>query len=265
MNASLISVSIGVLVAAAICWTAESIHPANPLQRKFRKGFFLDLVYWFFTPLITRTMVRFASGILLIFLMLILGLQVDPINLQGFGPLSRQPEWLQVLEVLLISDFIGYWTHRMFHTGKLWKFHAIHHSSTEVDWLSAVRLHPVNDVVSRTLQILPVFLFGFSPLVLAAYVPFLSLYAILLHANVSWTFGPFRFFLTSPVFHRWHHTKQTEAVHKNFAGLFSCLDLIFGTYYMPKNELPSDFGISEEIPQTLWGQMFYPFHALRNS
>jgi sterol desaturase/sphingolipid hydroxylase (fatty acid hydroxylase superfamily) len=46
--------------------------------------------------------------------------------------------------------------------------------------------------------------------VLAAFVPFLTLYAILLHANVGWTFGPLRDVIASPVFHRWHHTSEDE-------------------------------------------------------
>ena len=37
-----------------------------------------------------------------------------------------------------------YWLHRLFHGGGFWKYHAIHHSSEELDWISAARFHPVN-------------------------------------------------------------------------------------------------------------------------
>ena len=93
----------------------------------------------------------------------------------------------------------------------LWGFHAIHHSSKTVDWLSSVRLHPVNDVVSRVLQVLPLYWIGFNAGVLAGFVPFLTLYALLLHANVNWTYGRLRFVIASPTFHRWHHTSEEEA------------------------------------------------------
>ena len=34
---------------------------------------------------------------------------------------------------------------------------------------------------------------------------------------------------------------------------------MFGTFYMPANELPSDYGIGEaDFPQTFGGQLLYP-------
>lgn len=92
----------------------------------------------------------------------------------------------------MLGDLIGYWTHRLFHGRMLWRFHAVHHCSIEVDWLSSGRLHPVNDVASRAVALLLIALAGFPLTILAGYVPFLTVYAILLHANLPWTFGPLR-------------------------------------------------------------------------
>ena len=66
----------------------------------------------------------------------------------------------------------------------------------------------------------------------AAYVPFLTVYALFLHANVGWSFGPLRYFIASPTFHRWHHTTQAEGLDTKFAGLFPFWDLLFGTFHM---------------------------------
>jgi len=41
-------------------------------------------------------------------------------------------------------DFMLYWLHRMYHGGGFWKYHAIHHSSEDLEWISAARFHPVN-------------------------------------------------------------------------------------------------------------------------
>ncbi|MBM3139025.1 MAG: sterol desaturase family protein [Chloroflexi bacterium] len=58
-------------------------------------------------------------------------------------PVRGQPAWLQALVIVLLVDFTGYWSHRVFHAwGPAWRLHAIHHSSTQVGWLSAARLHP---------------------------------------------------------------------------------------------------------------------------
>ena len=37
------------------------------------------------------------------------------------------------------------------------------------------------------------------------------------------------------------------------------LDLIFGTYYMPKDKAPDSYGVSDPMPQSFGEQMLYPF------
>jgi len=254
------SLTIGFLLLAVIFFAIERISPGTPGQRRVRAGWKLDLLYWFFTPLVTGWIARICTIIAAAITLVALGRSLDPaIIARGFGPIARQPAWLQAIEIVLLGDLVGYWMHRLFHGRRMWRFHAIHHSSTEVDWLSAVRLHPVNDVLTRVAQVVPFLVLGFAPFVLVAYVPLLTFYAILLHANVNWTFGPLRYVFASPVFHRWHHTKEAEAQGKNFAGMFPLFDVLFGTFYIPRGKLPSDFGVSEPVPQGLVGQLAYPF------
>jgi sterol desaturase/sphingolipid hydroxylase (fatty acid hydroxylase superfamily) len=177
----------------------------------------------------------------------------------GYGPLSRQPIWLQVIQIYLLVDLASYWTHRLFHQGKWWPFHAVHHSSEDLDWLGSLRVHPVNDLVNKLAQVTPVLLMGYNPTVTLSAAPILTFYAIFLHANVNWDFGPLRSVIATPVFHRWHHSKDREAWDKNFAGLFPMWDLLFGTYYMPKGRYPEHFGICEPMPTSYLGQLWEPF------
>jgi sterol desaturase/sphingolipid hydroxylase (fatty acid hydroxylase superfamily) len=66
--------------------------------------------------------------------------------------------------------------------------------------------------------------------------------------------------LASPIFHRWHHTSLEEGGNTNFAGTFPVWDILFGTFRMPKNELPKSYGIGEEaFPSAITGQLAYPF------
>ena len=107
---------------------------------------------------------------------------------------------------------------------------------------------------------MPLYWIGFDGRALAAFVPLLTLYALVLHANVGWTYGPLRFVVASPVFHRWHHTSEEEGLDKNFAGLFPFFDMLFGTFYMPPGREPSRFGVlRDEVPRGLVGQLVYPF------
>ena len=178
---------------------------------------------------------------------------------QGFGPLSRLPGWGQFLAASLLGDFLLYWIHRWFHGKQLWRFHAVHHSSEQLDWLSGVRAHPVNDVVANALLVFPFILLGFDPVAAAIAGPALGVFALLGHADVDWDWGPFRHVIASPVYHRWHHSKDPQAIDKNFAGLLPLWDILFGTYYMPKDRMPQNFGATEPVPTGYFGQLWHPF------
>jgi sterol desaturase/sphingolipid hydroxylase (fatty acid hydroxylase superfamily) len=258
------SVAVALALLALLFWPLERLRPSQP-QPAWRSDTPTDVAYWFFTPLVTRAITRASLIIAVVVLAFAAGVPIDRDHVRAFAAgsgrgLGRQPVWLQVVEVLLLGDVIGYWSHRLFHGRRLWPFHAVHHSSTQVDWLSSVRLHPVNDAVSRVLQAVPLVLLGFAPGIMAAYVPFLTFHAIFLHANVPWSFGPLRSVVSSPVFHRWHHTMQAEGLDKNFAGLFPLIDRAFGTYYMPLDRPPAAFGIDgNPVPSGLVAQLLYPF------
>ncbi|MBI1354338.1 MAG: sterol desaturase family protein [Acidobacteria bacterium] len=261
MSARILGLLIGFVLLTLLFWTIELRWPGIPAQKRLRRGFRTDVFYWFFTPLVTRGLSRIVPLVALVPLLLLTGRSLEKEALAaGWGPVADLPVAAQVAVVLVAGDLVGYWTHRWFHSPALWKFHAIHHSSQDLDWLSSVRLHPVNDVLSRTLRAVPFVLLGFSPTVIAGYIPFLTFHGILLHANVDWTFGPLRKVVSSPVFHRWHHSAEPEAEGKNLAGLLPLWDIVFGTYYMPEGKLPRELGAPEAaVPDGFWGQMAYPF------
>jgi len=81
--------------------------------------------------------------------------------------------------------------------------------------------------------------------------------------QVDWDWGPLRAAIASPSFHRWHHTDETQARDKNFAGLLPLWDILFGTYYMPKQQRPRSVGTETPVPAGLIGQMLFPFRKAR--
>ncbi len=237
------------LIAVVVLAVVFALLERKPL---FRRGRGTDYVYWFFTPLVSKT----AAGVAVFIVIAAMATQ----------PSSRwfdaQPFVVQVVELLVIGDLLGYASHRLFHSRWLWKFHAIHHSSEDVDWLAAARLHPLNEIGTRLFQTIPLYLLGFRGAPLAAAIPILTFYAILLHADLRWDFGPLRYVIASPVFHRWHHTSEEEGLDRNFAGLFPWIDALFGTLYMPRGRQPERFGvIGERVPASLLGQLAYPFRS----
>ena len=252
---------IAVLVLGLGFYLIERVMGARRRPGFFRPGMLTDATYFFTVELFKQ-----ASRFLLIgpFILLVVGgvttaeaLKSGPY--QGFGPVAAQPRWLQAIEIYLLVDFMDYWLHRLFHTGAWWPFHAVHHSSEDLDWLSAVRVHPVNEAVNKIAPAVPLLFLGFDPTVTAGVAGFLTLYAIFLHADVDWDFGPLRSVISTPVFHRWHHSKDPQAIDKNFAGLLPLWDILFGTYYMPRDRMPCDFGVPEKVPAGFFGQLCHPF------
>lgn len=255
-----VTLALGV-VCAVVLTPAERWAPAHRQPLFFRKGLLLDIIYWFATPLLTRCTTALALAGVLAVVLLCIGPDRLPKDLfiGGFGPLSRQPWWVQAIEILFLADFVDYWTHRGLHRGRWWRIHAIHHSPEEMNWISSSRVHPLNDLITRACQVLPVVLLGFSPTSVVAVVPLISFYVMFLHSNVRWDFGPLRWVLVSPAYHRWHHTSDDEGIDKNFAGIFPIWDLIFGTAHFPKT-LPTRYGlVGYQMPDSFWEHLKYPF------
>jgi sterol desaturase/sphingolipid hydroxylase (fatty acid hydroxylase superfamily) len=238
----------------------EWLIPRERRQPMLRAGFWTDVAYWLFTPFVTRANSSVSVVVAAIPVILIACGRIDTsLIAHGFGPASRLPLWQQAVLILLIGDLLGYWAHRLFHGRRLWRFHAVHHSSDPLDWLSSVRLHPVNDALMRMASAIPVLALGFAPGALASAMPAFTLMAILVHANVDWDWGPLRGVVASPRFHRWHHTSEAEGRDKNFAGLLPLWDILFGTYYMPADRVPMRFGTDTPVPNGLLGQLMFPF------
>ncbi|MCU1347999.1 MAG: sterol desaturase family protein [Acidobacteria bacterium] len=249
---------VGFAILAIVFMILERFAAATPRKPLFRRERAVDFAWWFFTPWVTKTASSLAA---------ILGIIVATLFVRMIGGTEPSPRWieaqpraLQVAEMLLLADLLGYGAHRLFHGRTLWRFHAIHHSAEDLDWLIATRVHPVNDALMTLLQFVPLYLLGFRGTTLTALVPLLSFYALFLHANLRWDFGPLRYVLASPAFHRWHHTSEAAGLDRNFAGLFPWIDLLFGTFYLPRHRHAQRFGLDgDRVPRTLLGQLAYPF------
>ena len=264
--ARLIGLCVAITVLFILFGAIERFWPSVKGQKRFRPGWKTD-VSWFFWDSFANRPITLVGIALLVGLVAVGVFQVEASReaITAFvnrdSAVTRQPAFLQALELFLLVDLTGYWSHRWFHRRPwLWKYHAVHHSSEELDWLSAVRVHPVNELGQRAAQILPLFILGFRGDVLAGFTVLLTVLAIGLHANVGWNFGWFKYVIASPRFHRWHHTSEEQGLDRNFSGLFPWMDWLFGTLYMPKDLEPRAFGITRvRVPTGLWNQLLYPW------
>jgi sterol desaturase/sphingolipid hydroxylase (fatty acid hydroxylase superfamily) len=122
---SLQSVIVGLVVLGAFFAVVQKLWPANPIQPLWRSDSRTDLLYWFLTPLVTKAATRAVIYALFAIAALALGKATVQQWIHPTGLVARQPTWIQVVEILLFGDLIGYWTHRLFHRRPLWVFHAV--------------------------------------------------------------------------------------------------------------------------------------------
>jgi sterol desaturase/sphingolipid hydroxylase (fatty acid hydroxylase superfamily) len=248
---------LAVLIAGVIFIPLERLQPLHRGQHPLHKGWRTDMLY------------VFANGALLS-----MGLgaltAVTPalstwlVSAELRAAVARQPYWIQVIEVAILADLGFYVAHRLFHgVPWLWRFHAIHHSIQELDWLAGVRVHGLDQLVTKGISMLPLLVLGFDAVPIAISAGIYFWHSIFLHSNVRVSFGPLRWMIASPVFHHWHHAACPDAYGKNFAGQLSILDKLFGTMYMPKGQTPESYGVDEPVPHTYISQMLYPFKWAR--
>lgn len=256
--------ALALAALGGLFWALERRWPANPGQRRSRLSLRTDLAHLLVSPLLLRLATLSAVIVALVALALITGrgwsVEAALDARTSASWIASRPLGLQLLALVVLNDLVGYWVHRCFHRNReLWRFHAVHHSSRELDWLASVRAHPVSGALNRVLHLFPMVLLGFDPRIVAGLAPALLLYGLLLHANVSWRFGPLRYLIASPAFHRWHHAAEAEGRDKNFAGLLPVWDLIFGTFHLPARA-PARCGVDEDPPPAgFWGQLRHPF------
>jgi lathosterol oxidase len=249
---------LDLFLTAVIYVPLERLWPHHPEQGTFRKQWTLDVVYFMSTHLPIQA---------LSFLILLPAIQLAKyLSVPGIQTIIARLPWLvQLFLAVLVADVAEYFIHFAFHKVPfLWRFHAIHHSSTALDWLSGSRGHFFEDVIVRACILTPLMI-GFSQSIILAYLIFVTLQATWSHCNFAPSPKWLANFLVTPRYHHWHHTSQKEGLDKNFAVHFPWIDRVFGTYYYP-DEWPEQYGLDgEQISPGFLRQTIEPFTKRKRS
>ena len=245
---------INVIFGGVLFIPLERMFPHMQGQAVFRTEWREDLFYYFLSSMLVQVL-TFTT--------------LAPSNyLVATGGFNEIRQWIaglpfvvQLLAIMVITDFVQYWVHRAFHRVPfLWGFHAVHHSAKSMDWIAGARMHFMEIIVLRAATATPAFVLGFTPAALQAYLLIVYVYSTFVHANLNWKLAFMEKLLVTPRFHHWHHGLEKEAIDVNFAIHFPLYDKLFGTYHMPEGRWPKGYGIGgHPVPNGYWKQFLYPF------
>lgn len=172
------------------------------------------------------------------------------------------PLLAQVLAMVLAVDFLRYWLHRACHSAMpLWRLHEVHHSPDILYTLNVGRFHPLEKVLHFSLDTIPFLLLGVAPEVIAGYFLAYAVNGFFQHSNLRLRYGWLNYVVGSAETHRWHHARDPRRANCNFGNTTIVWDLLFGTWYLPKNE-QVEIGIMDRAyPKGFLAQMLAPFRA----
>ena len=180
------------------------------------------------------------------------------------GLLSGLPAIVSLPVCWIAADFLNYWMHRLQHAARpLWAFHSVHHTQTRLTFLSANRIHAVEQVLAGAMMIIPAFVLGL-PQKLWLPLLFAQIFSeTAQHARLNWSFGPLHRLLVSPTFHVIHHSTDEREYNGNYGRLFAFWDVLFGTFVRSERTARS-YGVEGmDVPETLAAQFIHPFRYLR--
>lgn len=243
------------LTAVLVFVPLEVLLPRNKEKKIFRAKWQTDTAY----VLAGGLFISFGMTALFVFTERMIAPLVD----ENFRQImASQPVLLQALEIVIIADIGYYLIHRMFHQiPMLWRFHAIHHSIEEMDWLAAHRVHPLDQILTRGVSLCVPLAMGYSAPAFLIFGAFFGWHSLLKHSNLKVSFGPLRWLLATPTYHHWHHSNQREAFDKNFAGQLPIIDMLFGTAIMKEKEGPTGYGCDTPVSSDFIGQLADPFRT----
>ncbi len=166
-------------------------------------------------------------------------------------------KWYIWILLLLATDLVWYWYHRLGHEiNFLWAAHIVHHQSEEFNFTAAARITTFQAVFRNVFWcILP--LIGFNPTMIVSILLIHGAYSFFTHTQVIGKLGILEYVFITPSLHGVHHAANEKYLDKNYGDVFVFWDKIFGTFQT--EEEPPVYGLTHPIKSYsfLWQHFHY--------
>jgi sterol desaturase/sphingolipid hydroxylase (fatty acid hydroxylase superfamily) len=246
----------------------EYLFPCKPSQPLIGKGFLQDAI-WYVMIAPVRVLILFPVS------QLLRGIFVDHLSFLTFRSAIGWPVYMQVIAAILVAEFLMWFNHFVRHKIRaLWLFHAVHHSQKDINVFTDDRGHIVDQLIGSLLTFIPFFMFDVSNIYVVTIIGlYMPIHNRFIHANIKINLGWLGWLVTSPQFHRVHHSNNPGHLDKNFGVHLSIFDYFFGTacksrFIFPATgiedpKFPTEENISVwQLPGNWIKQTIYPFLQL---
>jgi alkylglycerol monooxygenase len=166
--------------------------------------------------------------------------------------------WTVWVLVLLTTDLVWYWYHRLGHEiNVFWAAHIVHHQSEEFNYTVSARITVFQSVIRNLFWcLLP--LAGFHPTMVFATLVIHGAYSFFTHTQLIGKLGWLEYIFITPSHHGVHHASNEKYLNKNYGDLFVFWDKLFGTFQ--KEEEKPVYGLTHPLKSHSF--MWQHFHYL---
>ncbi|RZL48741.1 MAG: sterol desaturase family protein [Pedobacter sp.] len=167
--------------------------------------------------------------------------------------------WWVWLLLIMATDFVWYWYHRLGHeVNFFWAAHIVHHQSEEFNLTVSARITTFQALV-RTIFWCALPFVGFHPTMVVTILIVHGAYSFFTHTQLIPRVKWLEHILVTPSIHGIHHASDEKYLDKNYGDVFVFWDKIFGTYQ--REEEAPKYGLTHPIKSYsfLWQHFHYYF------
>ncbi len=178
---------------------------------------------------------------------------------KNYGLINIKPTPLVWLGLLICTDFVWYWYHRLAHeVNLLWAIHIVHHQSEDFNFTVSARITVLQAFLRGGFWcVLP--LLGFPAQMIIVMLLIHGLYPFFTHTKLVGKLGILEYLFVTPSHHRVHHASNEQYLDKNYGDVLIIWDKLFGTYQSEEEETTIVYGLTKPLNtyDFLWQHFHY--------